>query len=130
MISSFSDAEYLMCRAPHPRSCFFEQAVFEGQLGDQLFHVPGVASKSRYLNRRSLPGGIARKPLLPGLQELFRLTVIQALGDPFTSAQLGDAVLATQADRHDPHLLFSGILLKGATADIPNRLLCSGLSGV
>src|SRR6202042_1232576 len=36
MISVLSDAEYLMPRLPHPRSCFFEQSVFECEIGHHL----------------------------------------------------------------------------------------------
>jgi hypothetical protein len=37
MISAFSDAGYLMPRPPHPRSCFFEQTVFQRQFATRDF---------------------------------------------------------------------------------------------
>lgn len=58
------------------------------------------------------------------------IDALTSAGERFTPAQLGDAVLTTKADQHDPDLLFSGILLAGAAADIPNRLLRPGLQGV
>jgi hypothetical protein len=37
MLSSFSDAGYLMPRLPHPRSCFFEQPELQRLLDDNPF---------------------------------------------------------------------------------------------
>ena len=70
------------------------------------------------LARGRLAGGIPRKPLLAGFQELLRPAVVEALGDPFPTAQLGDAVLAAQAREHNPDLLFSRILLARLAPDI------------
>jgi hypothetical protein len=36
MISSFSDAGYLMPRLPIPDHAFFEQAVLQGQVGNDF----------------------------------------------------------------------------------------------
>ena len=70
------------------------------------------------LARGRLAGGIPRKPLLAGFQELLRPAVVEALGDPFPTAQLGDAVLAAQAREHNPDLLFSRISLARLAPDI------------
>jgi hypothetical protein len=42
-----------------------------------------------------LAGCIPGQPLLAGLEKFLRPAVIQALGDPFLAAQLGNAVFAT-----------------------------------
>jgi hypothetical protein len=41
---------------------------------------------------RRLPRGIAGEPLLAGLEELLRPTVVEVLGDAFLAAQLGKAL--------------------------------------
>jgi hypothetical protein len=43
MVSSFSGAGYLILRLPRPRSYFFEQAVFQGQVGNENLHVANFA---------------------------------------------------------------------------------------
>src|SRR4029077_18435466 len=45
MISAFSDAGYLMPRPPHPRSCFFKQAVLQGEIGHDLLQGSGLTTK-------------------------------------------------------------------------------------
>jgi hypothetical protein len=49
MISSFSEAGYLIPRRPHPRSCFFEQPQFQGLLGDDFLQRLGFLSQIPYL---------------------------------------------------------------------------------
>ena len=43
MISTFSDAGYLIRRLPHPRSCFFKQPQLERLFGDDLLQRRGLA---------------------------------------------------------------------------------------
>src|ERR1019366_10371137 len=62
--------------------------------------------------------GVAGKAAFAGLQKLFRPTVIQALGNAFTPAQLGNGMLAAQTVQHDPDLLLGRILLAGCPADV------------
>jgi hypothetical protein len=78
-----------------------------------------------------LAAGVAdRREGFAGLKGLLRPTIVEAIRDPFTPTQLGDAVLATQAGQHNPDLLFGGILLASPTADVPHCLLCPGFQGV
>ncbi len=49
---------------------------------------------------------VTRQTALAGLQELLGPSVIKALGNTFTPAQLGNAGLATQAVQNDADLLF------------------------
>src|SRR4029077_7058312 len=85
---------------------FFEQTVFEGQVSDDPLQGAGLAAQVLYLVRGCCAGRIAGEPLLPGLKEVFRPAVIQILDDPFTTAQLGDALFAAQALQHNADLLF------------------------
>src|SRR6202023_2658197 len=91
---------------PIPDHVFFEQTVFERQFSDDLLQCAGLAAQVLYLVRGCCAGRIAGEPLLPGLKEVFRPAVIQILDDPFTTAQLGDALLAAQAFQHNADLLF------------------------
>lgn len=59
-------------------------------------------------------------PRLPASMNSFDQTVIQALGNAFLPAQLGDTVLATQAVQHDPDLVFRGKVPPGR----PTSVLC------
>src|SRR3981081_3779252 len=106
MISSFSQAGYLMPHPPHPRSRFFEQTVFESQFGHDLLQSRRFAAKVLDLVRGRGPCRVASQPLLAGFQEVLRPTIIQVLDDPFATAQLGDALLAAEAHQDDADLLF------------------------
>jgi hypothetical protein len=52
MISVLSDAEYLMPRLPIPDHAFFEQSVFEGEVGHHLFQRLRLATEILHLVRR------------------------------------------------------------------------------
>lgn len=125
MISSFSEAGYLMRRSPHPRSCFFEQAVLERQIGYRLLKGGSRRPQLFHLGRRDLTRRVTGQPLLPGLKEFLRPAVIEARRDPLVSAELGDAVFASQALQNDADLLFSRMLLPCAAPDV----LHDGLGG-
>lgn len=51
MISDIWDARYLILRLPHFRSCFFEQAVLQRQISNQLLHVVHLAAQLLHLRR-------------------------------------------------------------------------------
>src|SRR3546814_11988926 len=59
--------------------------------------------------------------------ELLRPGVIQALGNAFLAAQLGDAVLAAQAIQHDADLVFGREVPAGCTPDVLHHPLRRGL---
>ena len=50
---------------PPSRSCFFEQAILEGQLGDKLFHIPRLTAQGRDLTGSGLTGGVPDSRFLP-----------------------------------------------------------------
>src|SRR3546814_439186 len=115
MISSFSDAGYLIRRRPHPQSCFFEQTVFECQVGHAFLQSTGFAAQILNLAGGCGAGGVAGQTALTRFHELFRPGVIKALGDAFLAAQLGDAVLAAQPIENEADLVFSREVATGRT---------------
>src|SRR6516225_1594004 len=105
MISVLSDAEYFMPRLPHHRSCFFEQSVFEGEVGDDL--LQGLCLPAEILH---LVGGrsarrVTGKPSLAGLQELLRPAIVHRRGDALAATEFGNALLAAEPFQHDANLL-------------------------
>ena len=93
----------------HP---FFKQPVLQHLFGKCFLEVMHLAAQVFDLARGRLAGGMPRKPPLASFQELLRPAVLEALGDPFPTAQLGDAVLAAQARKHnlDPSRKSGGAL--------------------
>ena len=67
------------------------------------------------------------KPALAGLHELLRPGVIQALGDAFLAAQLGNAVFAAQAIQHDADLVLGRKVPSGLPPDVLHHPLRRGL---
>jgi len=127
MISSFSDAGYLIRRRPHPRSCFFQQTVFECQIGHAFLQGAGFAAQVLDLTGGRGTGGIAGQAALARFHELLRPGVIQALGDALLEAQLGNAVIATQAFGHDADLVLGREVPTGLPPDVLHYLLSRGL---
>src|SRR3954466_5185689 len=72
MISSFSAAGYLIRRPPHPPSRFFENTVFQGQIGNHLLERHGLATQIVDRVRGGGRSRIASQALLASLQEVFR----------------------------------------------------------
>ena len=61
---------YLIPRLPHPRSCFFKQAVFQGEVRHKDLHVPHLAAESRHLAGGRSSGGVSGQAAFAGLEEL------------------------------------------------------------
>jgi hypothetical protein len=101
MISSFSEAGYLIRGRPQPRSCFFEKAVLEGQRGHHLLERQRLGAQVLDLRTGRLPGSVPGQSFLAGLEKSLRPAAIQALGDPLAAAQLCNAVLTTKAGQDD-----------------------------
>src|SRR5690606_29090360 len=66
----------------------------------------GFAAQVVHLAGGRSSGGIAGQTTLARFHELLRPGVIQALGDAFLAAQLGDTVFAAQPLQHDPDFVF------------------------
>jgi hypothetical protein len=65
MISSFSDAGYLILRtSPSPSTLFFKNAVLKDQVGDHLFEITHRALQARHFAGCGLTLGVARQSLL------------------------------------------------------------------
>src|SRR5215471_58934 len=107
---------------PIPENAFFEQAVFDQDLSQGLLELARLSLELLDLVRGRLTRRVAGEPFLARLQELLRPTVVQVLIDPFLTAQLSNAVLATQAFQHDADLLFSGMMPACGSANIPDCL--------
>src|SRR3954452_24546345 len=96
MISSFSDAGYLMPRPPHRDHAFFEQAVLQRRLGECLLELTRLDAQRLHLVRGGIARRVAGEPTLAGFQEFLRPAVIHALRDALLAAELGNTGLATQ----------------------------------
>src|SRR5271157_1016140 len=110
--------------SPIPDRAFFEQSVFQGQLGNDLLQRRSLAAQLLHFVRGCSPRRIAGQALLASLEEVLRPAIIEVLNDPFAAAELRDAVLATQALQYDADLLFGGKLPPRRTADGLYDLLC------
>src|SRR6185369_4295003 len=78
ILSAFSDEGYLMPRPPHPRSCFFEHTVFQGEVRHDLLEGCGLTTKVLHLAGRCGTCRIARQSTLAGFKELLGPAVIHA----------------------------------------------------
>ena len=85
--------------SPNPGHVFFEQTVFKAEISNQFLQCQCLGAQILHLACICLAGRITGQPLLAGLEEFLRPAVIQALGDPFLAAQLGNAVFATNEPR-------------------------------
>ena len=82
-----------------PRRCerFFEQAIFDQDLSQDLLELPRLSLEFLDLIRGRLPCRVAGEPLRP--------TVIEVLVDPLLAAELGNADLTAKAFQHNADLL-------------------------
>src|SRR3954453_6003287 len=108
---------------PIPRHAFFENTVFQGQIGNHLLERHGLATQIVDLVRGGGPSRIASQALLSSLQEVLRPAIVQVLRDPLAATQLGNAVLATETFEHDPDLLLGRIMLARRPSDVLDNLL-------
>jgi hypothetical protein len=88
---------YLIRGRPQPRSCFFEQPVFEAVIGYQILQAQSLGAQVLHLASIRLAGPITGQPLLANLEEFLQPAVIQALGDVFLAAKFSNAAFAKKA---------------------------------
>src|SRR5690606_36081529 len=86
-------------------------------LAAQVMHFAGGRSA----------GCVSGEAPLAGLHELLRPGVIQALGDPFLAAQLGNAVFPAQTFQHDPDLVLGREVPTRRTPDVLHHPLRGSL---
>src|SRR3546814_12898917 len=91
--------------APIRDHAFFEQAVFECQVGHAFLQGAGFAAQVVHLAGGRGPGGVPSETALASFHELLRPGVIQALRDPFLAAQLRNAVFAAQPIETNAYLV-------------------------
>jgi hypothetical protein len=60
-----------MPRRPHPRSCFFEQTVFQKHLGQCLLQVSRLTLQAGDFTRHGLPGVSPDKHFFPASRNSF-----------------------------------------------------------
>ena len=113
--------------APIRDHAFFKQAVLKGQVGNAFLQRAGLAAQVLHLAAGRSTGSVARQAALARFYELLRPHIIQALGDAFLAAQLGNAVIAAQAVEHDPDLVFSREMPPGLPPDVLHHPLSRGL---
>jgi hypothetical protein len=94
----------------------FKKPQFQGLLGNNFFQLTRFTAKGGHLTRGSRTSRITGKPPLASFQKLLRPFIIDALGNAFTAAQLGDALLTTQSIQHNADLFFSRVLFAGRPA--------------
>jgi hypothetical protein len=123
MISTLSDAEYLMKRSPHPRDAFFEQAVLDQNLSQRLLELPGFSLELFDFVRGCLTRRVASQSLLAGLQKLLRPTVIEVLVDAFLAAKLSYADLSAKPLQNNADLLLGRMMPACGSANISDSLL-------
>jgi hypothetical protein len=96
MIFSFSEAG-IACLALPPPSRFFEDTIFQGQVGNHLLESRGLAPQILHLVRGRRLGCVTSQALLASLKKIFRPPIIEVLPNPLAAAKLRDAVFAAQA---------------------------------
>lgn len=71
IISSFSNAGYLILRLLHPQSCFFEQTVLQRQVSHALLQRTGFATMILHFAAGFSTGGIASRTTLASSMNSF-----------------------------------------------------------
>src|SRR3546814_10041140 len=75
--------------APIRDHAFFQQTVFECQVGHAFLQGAGLAAQVLHLASGRGSSGVAGQAALASFHELLRPGVVQALRDAFLAAQLG-----------------------------------------
>src|SRR5271156_1022907 len=98
--------------SPIRNHAFFEQAVFEGEIGDDLLQGLRLAPKVLHLVGGRSTRRVAGEGPSTGLQELLRPAIVHRRGDPLAAAELGYALLATKPFQYDADRVFRRLLLR------------------
>ena len=103
----------------------FEKAQFQRLLRLDFFQITRLTPQIFDFIGCGRTGRITSQSALPSLNKVLQPPVVYDLRDALTTAQFGDAVLATQAILHDADILFCGILFAYCPFDIFDDLLTS-----
>src|ERR1700751_5364412 len=79
--------------SPIPDHAFFEQSVFEGEIGPDLLQRLRFAAEILHLVEGRGARRVAGESPLAGLQELFRPAIVHRRGDALAPTEFGDALL-------------------------------------
>lgn len=101
-----------------PGHAFFDQPQFECLFGDNFLQIARFTAQDFHLIGGSCARRIPGQPLLARFQKFLRPTVIKALGNTFTTAKSGNALLATQDFQHNADFIVRRVMLARRTADI------------
>src|SRR3984957_4238550 len=100
---------------------FFEQSVFEGEIGHDLLQRLRFAAEILHLVGGRGARRVAGESPLAGLQELVRPAIVHRRGDALAPTEFGDALLAADPFQDDADLLLGR---KVPTRRPPNVLDC------
>jgi hypothetical protein len=100
------------------RQTFFEHSVLERDLGDDFFQLPVLASQIFDFVTGGFSDGVTSQLFLPCFEKVLAPSVVEVRGDAFSSAQIGDALLASQSFENNADLILRGELPSGSTADL------------
>jgi hypothetical protein len=89
---------------------FFQTMKVQRQLGYQILKIGAFPLESRDLLARGIAGGVAAQMLFACLRELFGPRVKVVGFDAFTTTQLIDCDLTTEALQDYMYLLFCSVL--------------------
>src|SRR4029078_11744975 len=98
--------------------------------GNNCLQDVGLCLWSLCLAAGRSASGVAGKPPFASLEELFGPAVVEALGNAFAAAQLGDRVLAAQAVQNDADLLLGGVALPSRATNALDDLFGRQVGGV
>ena len=123
MISSFSDAGYLILEIPHSDYAFFEKPVLQKLLSPGFLEITRNGTQRLNLIAGCLAGRITGQQFLTAFKKFLRSTVIQALGYALAATQRRNAFLTAQPLKDNVNFLFCGIFTLRLTTNIPDNLL-------
>src|SRR5580700_773194 len=107
--------------SPIPDHAFFEQSVFECEIGYDLLQRLRFAAEILHLVGARGARCVAGESPLAGLQELFRPAIVHRRGNALAATEFGEALIAAQPFQYDADLLFSRKVSTGRAPNVPDR---------
>jgi hypothetical protein len=99
----------------------FLHAVLERDLGDDLLQLSVLAAQVFDFVTGGFPGRVASQLLLARFEKVLAPALVEVRGDAFSTAQVGDTLLASESFEHDADLLFRGKLPSASPTDLSHR---------
>src|ERR1700749_4009607 len=101
---------------------FFEQSVFEGEIGHDLLQRLRFAAEILHLVEGRGARRVAGESPLAGLQELFRPAIVHRRADALAPTEFGDALLPAQPFQYDADLLLGRKVSARRAPNLPDRV--------